>query len=221
MPWLLLVSIGPLFLLVSAQAPLIQRWYALSGGGDPYPLYAASNAGSFCGLIAYPLLAEPLLPVGVQRLAWSAGYGLLILLAAWCALRLPARSSAQAAPAQVQPIADRRFANWILLAAIPSGLMLATTLHITTDLVAMPLLWVLPLGLYLLSFTVAFAANRRLANSISRLAPVVLLAAAYGVFSTTPGLRRRLRRSRADRAVLCLGCHSQRSCTTSARIPRT
>ena len=185
-PWLLLVSIGPLFLLVSAQAPLIQRWYALSGGGDPYPLYAASNAGSFCGLIAYPLLAEPLLPVAVQRVAWSTGYGLLILLAAWCALRLPSRSLAQAAPAQAQPIARSTIAKWVLLAAVPSGLMLATTLHITTDLVAMPLLWVLPLGLYLLSFTVAFAADRRVANSMSRLAPVVLLAAAYGVFSNTP-----------------------------------
>jgi hypothetical protein len=185
-PWLLFVSIGPLFLVVSAQAPLIQRWYALSGGGDPYPLYAASNVGSFCGLIAYPLLVEPLLPVGMQSLAWSAGYGLVILLAGWCALRLPAATSVEAAPASDHPIAWRTIARWVFLSAVPSGLMLATTLHITTDLVAMPLLWVLPLGLYLLSFTVAFAADRRLANRVSRLAPVVLLAAAYGVFSNTP-----------------------------------
>jgi hypothetical protein len=187
-PWLLFVSIGPLFLLVSAQAPMIQRWYALSGGGDPYPLYAASNAGSFCGLIAYPLVVEPLLPVAIQRLAWSAGYALLVLLAAWCAVRLPPASSAKAAPAEGHSIGWRAFGAWVFLAAVPSGLMLATTLHITTDLVAMPLLWVLPLGLYLLSFTVAFAADRRWANGISRLAPVVLLAAAYGVFSNTPEL---------------------------------
>src|SRR3954471_5006327 len=185
-PWLLFVSIGPLFLLVSAQAPLIQRWYALSGGGDPYPLYAASNAGSFCGFIAYPLVVEPLLPVAMQRLAWSAGYALLVLLAAWCALRLPPASAVKSAPAEERSVGWRTFGAWVFLAAIPSGLMLATTLHITTDLVAMPLLWVLPLGLYLLSFTVAFAADRRLANSICRLAPVVLLAAAYGVFSNTP-----------------------------------
>src|SRR5207237_7424334 len=108
-PWLLFASIGPLFLLVSAQAPLIQRWYALSGGGDPYPLYAASNAGSFCGLIAYPLLVEPLLPVAMQRLAWSVGYGLVVLLAAWCALRLPPASSAKAAPADGRSIGRRRF----------------------------------------------------------------------------------------------------------------
>src|SRR3954452_3906632 len=122
----------------------------------------------------------------MQRLTWSVGYGQLVLLAAWDALRLPPKSSAEAAPAEEQPIARPTIARWILLAAVPSGLMLATTLHITTDLVAMPLLWVLPLGLYLLSFTVAFAADRRLANSICRLAPVVLLAAAYGVFSNTP-----------------------------------
>src|SRR4051812_6587467 len=191
LPWgpgVVFASIGPLFLLVSAQAPLIQRWYALSGGGDPYPLYAASNAGSFCGLIAYPLLVEPLLPVAMQRLAWSAGYALLVLLAAWCAFRLPPASSVKAAPAEGRSIGWRTFGAWVLLAAIPSGLMLATTLHITTDLVAMPLLWVLPLGLYLLSFTVAFAADRRWANGIARVAPVVLLAAAYGVFSNSPEL---------------------------------
>jgi hypothetical protein len=187
-PWLLFASIGPLFLLVSAQAPLIQRWYALSGGGDPYPLYAASNAGSFCGLIAYPLVVEPLLPVAMQRLAWSAGYALLVLLAAWCALRLPPASAVKSAPAEERSVGWRTFGAWVFLAAIPSGLMLATTLHITTDLVAMPLLWVLPLGLYLLSFTVAFAADRRWANGIARVAPIVLLAAAYGVFSNTPEL---------------------------------
>src|SRR3954463_13501286 len=66
-PWLLLVSIGPLFFAVSAQAPLIQRWFALTNKSDPYPLYAASNLGIFGGLIASPLLVEPVLPVGQQR----------------------------------------------------------------------------------------------------------------------------------------------------------
>lgn len=185
-PWLFLVSIGPLFLLVSAQAPLIQRWYTLSGGGDPYPLYAASNLGSFCGLIAYPLLVEPLLPVATQRLVWSAGYALVILLAIWCALRLPETRSAGLTSTRRLSIGWRALGTWVLLAAVPSGLMLSTTLYITTDLVAMPLLWVLPLGLYLLSFTIAFAANRRWANAISRLAPFILLLTAYGVFSSTP-----------------------------------
>ena len=182
-PWLLLVSIGPLFFVISAQAPLIQRWYSLSGAGDPYPLYAASNLGSFAGLLAYPLVVEPLLPIAQQRWWWSAAYCLLALLVAWCALSLPARK-AEAAPAQDSVAAPgwrERFA-WILLASVPSGLIMSTTLHLTTDIGAMPLLWVLPLGVYLLSFTVAFASNRGPTNAIARAAPLVLLFAACGLF---------------------------------------
>jgi hypothetical protein len=185
-PWLLLVSIGPLFLVVSAQAPLMQRWFAMSGGGDPYPLYAASNLGSFSGLIAYPLLVEPLVPVALQSLGWSLAYGALMLLVAWCALRLPkAAAAAPEVSEPVEPIAWRAVAAWIILAAIPSGLMLSTTLHLTTDIVAMPLLWVVPLGLYLLSFSVAFSADRRLADFFKRIAPITLLIAACGVFTDT------------------------------------
>jgi spermidine synthase len=181
-PWLLLVSIGPLFLVVSAQAPLMQRWFAMSGGGDPYPLYAASNLGSFSGLIAYPLLVEPLVPVALQSLGWSVAYGALMLLVAWCALRLPKSAAIPVESAGVGPLAWRTIAGWIVIAAIPSGLMLSTTLHLTTDIVAMPLLWVVPLGLYLLSFSVAFSADRRLADLFKRIAPITLLIAACGVF---------------------------------------
>lgn len=181
-PWLLLSSIGPLFFIVSAQAPLMQRWFALSGGDDPYPLYAASNLGSFAGLIAYPLIVEPLLPVQMQSLVWSGGYVLLALLVMICALRLPAAAAAETETKLSAPPAWRDMAKWAVLAAIPSGLMLATTLHLTTDIVAMPLLWVIPLGLYLLSFSVAFATGRRFADALARIAPLTLLVAACGVF---------------------------------------
>jgi hypothetical protein len=182
-PWLLLASIGPLFFVVSAQAPLLQRWFALEGGGDPYPLYAASNLGSFGGLIVYPLLAEPLLAVSRQRWLWSVGYALLVLLVAWCASALP-RASATRATNAVGPPAPgwRLIGMWILLAAVPSGLILSTTLHITTDVAAMPLLWVLPLGAYLLSFTFAFSARRGPADLIARFAPLLLLLACFGIF---------------------------------------
>jgi len=181
-PWLLLMSIGPLFFAVSAQAPLLQRWFALSDAGDPYPLYAASNLGSFGGLIAYPFLVEPLLGVTDQRWLWTAGYGLLVLLVAWCGSRLP-RVSAKREEAALSPVPDARtIGTWIVLAAVPSGLILSTTLHITTDLVAMPLLWVLPLGAYLLSFTIAFASNRGPAAWVIRVAPLILLFACFGVF---------------------------------------
>jgi hypothetical protein len=182
-PWLLLVSIGPLFFAVSAQAPLLQRWFALTNGGDPYRLYAASNLGSFGGLILYPLLVEPLLPISQQRWLWSVGYVLLILLVAWCAVGLP-----KSAPHE--PLSDGAkdrpdwptVGKWILLAAIPSGLILSTTLHITTDIIAMPLLWVLPLGAYLLSFSVAFSGQENAKRAIIRFSPLLLLAACLGLF---------------------------------------
>jgi SAM-dependent methyltransferase len=180
-PGLLLASIGPLFFVVSAQAPLMQRWFTLSGGGDPYPLYAASNLGSFGGLIAYPLIVEPLMTVEQQSQLWTWGYVGLLLLVGWSAFALPrhdipttAQLSKSVAPAQ------KTVAMWILLAAVPSGLMLSTSLHLTTDIVAIPLLWVLPLGLYLLSFSVAFAADRTWPDRLTRLAPFTLLIAAYG-----------------------------------------
>ncbi|WP_409529579.1 spermidine synthase [Sphingomonas sp.] len=176
-PWLLGLSIGPLFFAVSAQAPLIQRWFALAEPGrNPYALYAASNLGSFAGLIAYPLLVEPTMALYAQSLMWSAGYGLLALLVLACAMRLPAvprGEPAVAVPSAAPP--SRRIPYWTALAAVPSGLVLATSTYITTDIVAMPLLWVLPLGLYLLSFIIAFATRRGVADTLTRIAPVTLL----------------------------------------------
>ena len=82
-PLLLLASIGPVFFAVSAQAPLMQRWFAAdTRAGDPYYLYAASNLGSFAGLISYPALVEPTMPLATQSWGWSAGYGVLVLLVA-------------------------------------------------------------------------------------------------------------------------------------------
>jgi hypothetical protein len=177
-PWLLLSSIGPLFFIVSAQAPLMQRWYALeTSRGDPYPLYAASNLGSFAGLLSYPLIVEPLMTLQQQSWLWTAIYALLVLLVALCALTVPAHA-VEAQPEETSPAPTvRRVLHWIALAAVPSGLMLSTTTHLTTDIVAMPLLWALPLGLYLLSFVVAFATRRRIAEFITMLAPLIILIA--------------------------------------------
>ncbi|HVF93129.1 MAG TPA: fused MFS/spermidine synthase, partial [Sphingomonas sp.] len=176
-PWLLGLSIGPLFFAVSAQAPLLQRWFSVaSAGSDPYALYAASNLGSFAGLIAYPLLVEPMMALRAQSLLWTGGYALLILLVLACAARLPRTAAAERTmpPTSVRP-ARGRVLHWIALALVPSALMLATSTYITTDIVAMPLLWVLPLGLYLLSFTIAFAARRDVADLLTRIAPITIL----------------------------------------------
>jgi SAM-dependent methyltransferase len=177
-PWFLIASIGPLFFIVSSQAPLMQRWYALeTARGEPYTLYAASNLGSFAGLISYPLIVEPTMSLAAQSWLWTALYLLLVLLVAACALTVPAQA-VEAVPEEESPAPTaRRMLHWVALAAVPSGLMLSTTTHLTIDIVAIPLLWVLPLGLYLLSFVIAFAERRGVANFMIVLAPLVILVA--------------------------------------------
>nr|WP_246427044.1 fused MFS/spermidine synthase [Sphingopyxis panaciterrulae] len=178
-PLLLTASIGPVFFAVAAQAPLMQRWFAADArAGDPYILYAASNLGSFAGLISYPAIVEPSLPLAAQSWGWTAGYVLLVLLVAasaaarWRDTALPT----EAAGASDEPRPDRRRClHWLLIAAVPSGLMLSTTTHLTTDIFAMPLLWVLPLGLYLLSFVIAFSTAERVTMIVTFMAPPVLL----------------------------------------------
>ncbi len=179
-PLLFLASIGPVFFLVSAQAPMMQRWFSVHpGAGEPWALYAASNLGSFGGLIAYPLVVEPLLRLRDQSLVWTIGYGLLIALIA-----LSARARWQAGPVAVEidttpaePVSARRILHWLVLAAVPSGLMLSTTSHLTTDLFAMPLLWVIPLGIYLLSFVAAFSDKREVAMAVTWSGPLIMLLA--------------------------------------------
>ena len=181
-PWLLLASIGPLFFLVSANAPLLQRWFSLNGEVDPYPLFAASNFGSFAGLMAYPLLLEPLMPVSEQRLMWTAGYVLLALLVAGCAVSAARTVAKPPQPPRTGRTGRRASLSWIWLGFIPSGLMLSTTLFLTTDLSPMPLLWVIPLGLYLLSFTLAFSAREGPARTIALVAPYMLVPAGIAMF---------------------------------------
>lgn len=190
-PLLLLASIGPVFFVVSAQAPLMQRWFAAdTRAGDPYYLYAASNLGSFAGLISYPALVEPNMPLATQSWGWTAGYGLLLLLVTAAAAARwqshAAHSEAAADAGEPRPTLRRQL-HWLLIAAVPSGLMLSTTTHLTTDIVAMPLLWVLPLGLYLLSFSIAFSNAESIKGTFGVLAPAVLLIAGGQALLSTSG----------------------------------
>ncbi|MET0309888.1 MAG: fused MFS/spermidine synthase [Sphingomonas sp.] len=176
-PWLFGASIGPLFFAISAQAPLLQRWYSVSTGGrDPYALYAASNIGSFGGLLAYPLLVEPWLALKGQSWLWTGGYVLVVLLVAGCAAMLP-RKPADTPHIRHESAAPGwgRVIHWVILAFVPSGLMLATTTFLTTDIVAVPMLWVLPLGLYLLSFSLAFRESQTIPDLLAKFAPVTIL----------------------------------------------
>jgi hypothetical protein len=167
-PWLLglfAVSIGLPFFALAANNPLLQAWFVRTGhpnGPDPYFLYASSNIGSFLALLSYPVLLEPMFTLRAQNLIWTGGYGLLIVLIATCGvllLRSPANAAKLNMPdddtdAPAPPWILR--ARWIFLAAVPSGLLIAVTAHISTDVAAAPLLWVLPLSLYLLTWVLVF-----------------------------------------------------------------
>jgi hypothetical protein len=164
--WLLglfAVSIGLPFFALAANNPLLQAWFVRTGhpnGPDPYFLYASSNIGSFLALLSYPVLLEPMFTLRTQNLIWTSLYGLLILLIAGCGLlllRSPANVVVEQnddADAPAPPWALRL--RWIFLAAVPSGLLIAVTAHISTDVAAAPLLWVLPLSLYLLTWVLVF-----------------------------------------------------------------
>ena len=165
--WLLalfLVSIGLPFFALAANNPMLQAWFVRTGhpaGPDPYFLYASSNIGSFLALLSYPVLLEPMFTLRTQNLIWTGGYGLLILLIAGCGALLLRSPSLAAADLEVQetdaPAPTRlQRARWIFLAAVPSGLLIAVTAHISTDVAAAPLLWVLPLSLYLLTWVLVF-----------------------------------------------------------------
>jgi hypothetical protein len=165
--WLLAlfaVSIGLPFFALAANNPLLQAWFVRSGhpaGPDPYFLYASSNIGSFLALLSYPVLLEPMFTLRTQNLIWTGGYGLLIVLIAGCGallLRSPALAVTDAQTEQTEAPAPPWMlrGRWIFLAAVPSGLLIAVTAHISTDVAAAPLLWVLPLSLYLLTWVLVF-----------------------------------------------------------------
>jgi hypothetical protein len=161
-------SIGLPFFALAANAPLLQAWFARSdhpSAGDPYFLYAASNVGSFLALLAYPLAIEPLIRLSDQTRLWSIGFYILIVLIAasgrllWSANNQPVSVSVRATDDGARAAAPtwRDAAVWVGLAAVPSGLLIAVTVHISTDVAAVPLLWVVPLALYLLTFVIVFA----------------------------------------------------------------
>jgi hypothetical protein len=165
--WLLgvfAVSIGLPFFALAANNPLLQAWFVRTGhpsGGDPYFLYASSNIGSFLALLSYPVLLEPMFTLHVQNLIWTGLYGLLIVLIGCCGvllLRAPASAELDTLAREIDaPPPDWTLrARWIFLAAVPSGLLIAVTAHISTDVAAAPLLWVVPLSLYLLTWVLVF-----------------------------------------------------------------
>lgn len=166
--WTLLVlvpMVGAPFLMLASMGPTLQRWFSRSShprAHDPYFLYAAGNAGSLLALLAYPFVFEAAMPLTRQARLWSGLYALLIVAAAACVVFERRRRSPEGATpasrdaAGVASIAWRTRGRWIFLAFIPSTLMLGVTRHLASDVASFPLLWVVPLAIYLVTFIVAF-----------------------------------------------------------------
>jgi hypothetical protein len=173
----LTLGVGLPFFAVSASAPLLQAWFAKTGHADakdPYFLYGASNFGSLLALLAYPLVIEPLAGATMQTRVWGLGFvGLTMMIAVsgvvmlWLMTQLPADARPVAnlnagieteagTDSQAGSISWRQCLLWTLLAAIPSGLMVAVTTYITTDIASAPFMWVIPLALFLATFILVF-----------------------------------------------------------------
>lgn len=173
---LLTISIGLPFFVIAATAPMLQKWFAHTrhpAAANPYFLYGASNLGSMLALLSYPVVVEPLLRLGQQSWAWSGTYALLALLILACAGVMwrnfvpegaeaftgSAGGWASAAPGVLpsREVTLARRLRWVALSFAPSSLLLSVTTYLTTDIAAVPLLWVLPLAIYLSTFVIVFA----------------------------------------------------------------
>ena len=196
---LLLVSLGLPFFVISTTNPLIQRWLADTdhpAARDPYFLYRASNLGSVIGLLGYPLVVERELTLTNQGFWWTAGYGALVVLVFASAVMLWRSNPAPAQGEEAEPLAGDpvsgggspqsadpslasglttwRRLRWVGLTFVPSSLMLGVTAFITTDITPIPLLWVIPLSLYLFSFVVVFSPSPRVPDVLHKLSVAAL-----------------------------------------------
>jgi hypothetical protein len=183
-------TVGWVVVLLSANGIILQRWFATTTN-DPYYLYSASNAGSFVALLAYPFLLEPYLNLTQQKRIWAALFVIFVMAVFACAWATR-RNNAQATA--VEEISDfaltwQRKLRWLFLAFVPSSLMLGATTYITTDIAPTPLFWIIPLSLYLLAFTLAFARKQWISTlALARFLPgtAILLTLIYAAKATEP-----------------------------------
>ena len=226
--WLLglfTVSIGLPFFALAANNPLLQTWFVRTGhreAHDPYFLYAASNIGSFLALLSYPLLLEPAFTLHTQGWMWSGGFVLLVALIGVCGAVM-LRSGANAAPGvEVRPAGAKPalllLGRWVFLSTVPSGLLVAVTAHISTELTSAPLLWVMPLSLYLLTWVLVFQRKPALSHDfVLRLQPfavagIVVLLYLGNRVPMVPSLIGHL----LAFFIIALGCHGELARTRPA-----
>jgi hypothetical protein len=193
--WALAGYVGLPALVLSATTPLVSSWLAAISperDGDPYWLFGLANTAALLGLLLYPILIEPRLGIGAQRLLWTVlfvGFGALLV---WTVLGAMPGVASRARPGWIglqetvgaasDAVGWARRGRWLLLAAVPSGLVAAVTTFLATDLISMPILWVVPLAVYLVSLVVAFS---RRAARVARGAAVATPAAAMLLLVTS------------------------------------
>jgi spermidine synthase len=195
-PWLLMILtfvVGLPFFVLSIVAPTLQKWFAGIGhplSNDPYFLYAASNLGSMLGLLSYPIFIEPHFRLAEQSRLWAYGYAMLVLLIIACAAALwraprpqtPAGSAATRGDKATSAPPFRERLCWLALAFVPSSLMLGVTTVLTTEIPPIPMFWVLPLAIYLLSFILVFAKKPLISHQqMAGVMPLLILAVAIPV----------------------------------------
>jgi len=166
-PWILaylLVSAGPAFFVLSTTTPILQRWLVMTQSEqiyDPYFLFSASNLGSMIALVGYPIIFERFSTLTDQFRFWTVGFLLFMVVMAFCARtilrRQVALSEDTSSISAVEPPSWKDRIYWITLAFVPSSLMLSVTAYLTTNISPFPLLWIIPLALYLLTLTIVFA----------------------------------------------------------------
>ncbi|MGH9943566.1 MAG: spermidine synthase, partial [Pyrinomonadaceae bacterium] len=240
-PWLLgvlLLTVGLPFFALSTSAPVLQRWFSQTRhreARDPYFLYAASNAGSLVALLGYPLLVEPFFSLRVQTRLWAALYAALALLVALCGLTLWRANKAAGQESQPAGGTDRQIGplegeselsetpsaepepdtrsrlRWIALAFVPTSLMMGATAYVSTDIASLPLLWVVPLAVYLLTLILAFARRQLISRRVVAQAipgATLILVLVYLSGATQPALFLVVLHL-AFLFVAALGCHQQ------------
>jgi len=212
---LLASTVGIPYLLISSTSPLLQAWYIdLKPRASAYRFYALSNLGSLLGLLSFPFWVEPRLTSRTQAVAWSAAYAVFAISCAttgWYTL------ANREAAAEVQPSAAPRPSFklrllWIALAACGSGILLAVSSHISQNVAPIPLLWILPLTIYLLSFVLCFDSERIYQRSIWIPAMLAGLAAMAWLLFTqggSPNIKWAIPTFLAALFFCCMFCHGE------------
>ena len=214
---LLGATVGLPYFLLSSTSPMLQAWYGRRARrGNPYRLFALSNAGSLLALLSFPVLIEPHLSVRAQAYTWSGAYAVFVICcgaAAWVSRpsrRIEAISAGRPGVRAAVSVRDGLF--WAGLAAAPSALLLAVTEHLTQNVAPIPLLWVIPLSLYLLTFVLAFESDKIWGRAVVLPAlPAALGAMTYLAYDNggTISLRLEMPVFLAGLFVCCMACHGE------------